>query len=81
MTQLDNFSLTTRIIAVDDALDKADVTLVAAIAAIEKLLPPAEEVITTLALARKASEKISLARNALSKMSGRGFSSYPRSRI
>ena len=77
----DEFSLTTRIIAVDDALDKADVTLVMAIAAIDKLLPPDEDAIAALVIARQASEKITKARSALARMGGRKFSTRPRPRI
>ncbi len=69
----------TRLIAADDAMDRADVALVAAIAAIDSLLPPCPQKTVALQHARLASTKISLARSALAEMGDApSYSARPR---
>lgn len=77
-----NISPLNRVIAVDDALDKAEIATVAALGAIAQLLPPNGDSDTILEMTRKASHTIALARQKLAQTtSGLQYSCTPQKRI
>lgn len=59
-----------RVIAVDDALDRAEIATVAALGTISQLLPPTGDSDAILEMTRRASHTIALARAKLAETTG-----------